>query len=228
MNDLAPRPSTPGAARSERGGDTRQRLLEAAIEVFGRQGFEAGTRALVAHAGVNLAAIPYHFGSKQGLYLAAADHIAAQIGERVGPAVARAQGRLRDGPLDREGARALLFDLLEAFARMLVRPESAAWARFIVREQMEPTAAFERLYEGFIGRAFATITLLIGRISGEDAASETVRLKAVALVGQVLVLRAARTTVLRQLGWSEVGEAEFAAIRGLIRRALTAIEEGGG
>ena len=30
----------------------------------------------------------------------------------------------------------------------MVRPESAAWARFIVREQMEPTEAFDVLYGG--------------------------------------------------------------------------------
>jgi TetR/AcrR family transcriptional regulator, regulator of cefoperazone and chloramphenicol sensitivity len=226
MNDIAPPSRSPRPTRAERGEDTRQRLLEAAIEVFGRQGFEAATRTLAATAGVNLAAIPYHFGGKQGLYLAAADHIAAQIGERVGPAVTRAGERLRAGTLDGEEARALLQGLLEAFARMLVRPESASWTRFIVREQMEPTAAFERLYDGFIGRTFATITLLIGRITGEEPASQAVRLKAVALIGQVLVLRAARTTVMRQLGWSEVGEDEFARIRGLITDAVAALGEG--
>ncbi|HEX6141368.1 MAG TPA: TetR family transcriptional regulator, partial [Geminicoccaceae bacterium] len=60
------RPSS-GRARGERGEATRERLLLAAIDVFGRRGFEASTRELAGAAGVNLAAIPYHFGSKHGL-----------------------------------------------------------------------------------------------------------------------------------------------------------------
>src|SRR3546814_4367559 len=71
----------------DRGEETRQRLLDAAIDVFGRRGYEgASTRALAGAAGANLAAIPYHFGGKEGLYLAAATHIAEQIGGRMGPA----------------------------------------------------------------------------------------------------------------------------------------------
>jgi len=57
-------------ARSE---DTRARMVGAAIDVFGKVGYEASsTRLLVDRAGINLSAIPYHFGGKHGLYLAAA------------------------------------------------------------------------------------------------------------------------------------------------------------
>lgn len=213
------------ASRPERGQETRQKLLLAAIEVFGRQGFEASTRALANAAGVNLAAIPYHFGGKEGLYLAAAEHIADQITRRVGPTVAGARSRLRQSeragaPLDRQAARALLLDILEAFARMLIREESASWARFIIREQMEPSAAFERLYEGFIRRTFETITSLIAQITDLEPRSQAVRLKALSLIGRVLIFRAARATVLRQLEWDTVGDEEFAAIRGLIRESV--------
>lgn len=54
-----------------RGEDTRRRILEAALEIFAAQGYEgASTRALAERAGVNLPAIQYYFGSKEGLYLA--------------------------------------------------------------------------------------------------------------------------------------------------------------
>jgi AcrR family transcriptional regulator len=216
-------------ARAERGEETRQRLLQAAIEVFGRQGFEAGTRALSQRAGVNLAAIPYHFGSKQGLYVAAAEHIAVQIRSRIGPALERARHELEDqggAPLDAARARVLLRDVLEAFARMLVQAESASWARFIIREQMEPSEAFERLYSGLIHPTFGTIAALVGRITGRDPKDEEVRLQVPKLIGQVLIFRAARATVLRGLGWSGIGEREFAAIRGLIQASIDALDAG--
>ena len=51
---------------------TREALLDSAERLFAARGYEAvGTREIVADAGANLAAIKYHFGSKQDLYLAA-------------------------------------------------------------------------------------------------------------------------------------------------------------
>ena len=60
-----------------RSAHTRARLIEAAIEVIGAVGFDAGsTRALAKAANANLSAIPCHFGGKKELYLAAAEAIA--------------------------------------------------------------------------------------------------------------------------------------------------------
>ena len=52
--------------------DTRQRLLDATRECLGRKGLAATTsRDITGTAGVNLAAITYHFGSKDALVAAA-------------------------------------------------------------------------------------------------------------------------------------------------------------
>ena len=48
--------------------DTRQRILDAAERLFGEQGYGATSlRHIIAEAGVNLAAIHYHFGTKENL-----------------------------------------------------------------------------------------------------------------------------------------------------------------
>ncbi|MHC5046996.1 MAG: TetR/AcrR family transcriptional regulator [Planctomycetota bacterium] len=50
--------------------DTRGSLLDAAEELFSRKGYAAvGIREITDAAGVNIAAIKYHFGSKSELYL---------------------------------------------------------------------------------------------------------------------------------------------------------------
>lgn len=50
------------------GGATRRRLLEAAEELFSERGFErVSVRDVTEKAGANVAAINYHFGSREGL-----------------------------------------------------------------------------------------------------------------------------------------------------------------
>ena len=71
----SPRPTKP-----DRGDVTREKLLTSSIDVFGRYGFDgATTRMLAETAGVNLQAIPYYFGGKEGLYIAAAEHLSSII-----------------------------------------------------------------------------------------------------------------------------------------------------
>lgn len=48
--------------------DTKERLLDVAERLFAEEGFEAvSLRAITAEAGANLAAVNYHFGSKEAL-----------------------------------------------------------------------------------------------------------------------------------------------------------------
>lgn len=52
--------------------DTKRRLLEAAAEVFATKGYWAATNADICEkAGANTAAVNYHFGSKDNLYVEA-------------------------------------------------------------------------------------------------------------------------------------------------------------
>jgi AcrR family transcriptional regulator len=61
---------------------TQTQILDAAEKLFARQGFEATSlRAIIADAGVNLAAIHYHFRSKEGLVRAVLQRRLAPINE---------------------------------------------------------------------------------------------------------------------------------------------------
>jgi AcrR family transcriptional regulator len=52
--------------------DTRQRLLDAAERIFAEKGYEGATvREIVTLANANIAAINYHFGDKERLYIEA-------------------------------------------------------------------------------------------------------------------------------------------------------------
>lgn len=55
------------AVPSDRDLNTRARIRDAAIRVFGEQGFDAGIRTVATAAGVSPGLVNHHFGSKQGL-----------------------------------------------------------------------------------------------------------------------------------------------------------------
>jgi len=197
------------------------RLLSTAIDVFGRQGLEgASTRAIAAAAGTTMSMITYHHGGKEGLYLAAARSIAEQIGERITPAFAAA-ARM-GGADDAAAASAQIVALVDEFAHVMVRPESAAWARFIVREQMEPTPAFDILYGGVMGRLIDHFSALLDRVAGGRLGPAEARLRTIAIVGQALAFRFARATVLRATGWADIGAEEGDAVRRVVRTHTTA------
>src|SRR5690349_7711707 len=67
----ASRPARKGVALDATSADTKTRILDAAEQLFMEHGFEATSlRSLTAAAGVNLAAVNYHFGSKEELFQA--------------------------------------------------------------------------------------------------------------------------------------------------------------
>jgi AcrR family transcriptional regulator len=225
--------SAPAEFVGDRGDATRQKLLTAAIDVFGQYGFDGTTtRALASAAGVNLQAIPYYFGGKEGLYLAAAEHLAALISSHVGSRRQQVQDCLaeiqRDGrPVTQEEARALLTALLNTLAEVMVSEKSRAWARFLIREQMAPTEAFSRIYEAVMRPIVETVRRLVGVLLDLPPTSEQAGLRALSLIGSVMVFRVANAAVLRQLDWSEMGPQELDAIRANVSDIVRALQGGG-
>jgi TetR/AcrR family transcriptional regulator len=68
---------------SERGSDTRTRILDAALTEFATHGLAGARTDRIANAaGVNKALLYYYFDSKENLYLAALEMISAKIRDR--------------------------------------------------------------------------------------------------------------------------------------------------
>jgi AcrR family transcriptional regulator len=208
-------------ARHDRGAETRARLIEAALDVFGRFGFEgATTRQIAREAGANLAAIVYHFGSKEALHIAVAEHIVGRISALLGPVLQRMADPV--AVASPAAARQALTGVVGAWADILLgTAEAERWARFIVREQMQPTAAFEILFP-FMGGAHALAVRLVAAATGRPEDDET-RIRVFTLLGQVLVFRVAQTLVLRRMGWQAIGSDERRLIRTAVEANIDAI-----
>ncbi len=121
--------------------ETRERLLEAAGEVFAERGFrDATVREICEKANANVAAVNYHFGDKEELYAAVfeyAQHCAvAQFDKMLSPAMP-AEERLRG----------LVRGVLVRFFDQ-GRP---AWlGKLVAREMIDPTKALDSLVNGQI------------------------------------------------------------------------------
>ena len=214
----------------------RDRLLNAAVDVFGRLGFEAATtRAIAAAAGTNVQAISYYFNGKEGLYEAAAEYLGRRIGtEHTRTLRTRIAHRLDDvrqqnETIGKDEATALLEQLASALLSIFLNKESEPWARFIIREQMEPTLAFRHLYEQLMKPVLDLTARLVALLLDEpDPSSRYVRLRALSFVGSLLVFRFGHATLLDHVGDPNSDTDVATAMNALARDLAASFHRDGG
>ncbi len=201
---------------------TRQALIRAGLDLFGRNGFDAtSTREIAQAAKVNSAGIAYHFGGKDGLRQACAEAIIARIQAVLlggGPSVAMAVD-----PADRDMAAEQLLSLVDRMVAFLTTaPESELIARFVVREMLTPGPAFETIYGGLFEPVHRRVCQVWAAATGMAPEAPATRLAVFAAIGQVVYFRIARPAVTRRMGWDGVGPDEARAIADTVRRSVRA------
>ena len=199
----------------DRDRDTRQRLIDAGLEIFGTYNLEgATTRQLAELAGVNQAAIPYYFGGKEGLYFAVIEHLFSANFAVIGPVVTALQAELATKKATKDQALALLKKLLNTMLeRILARKASSTWARIIMREQMQPTQAFSLIYEKGIRRVHEAVAMLLAIILEKKPTDRRVILRSHMVVGQILIFLAGRETIRRRLNLTGYTDEEVKEIK---------------
>lgn len=208
-----------------RGEKTRDGLLAAAMEIFGRAGYDAASnRAIADAAGANQALIGYHFGSKRGLYLAVFEHISEQMQLELLPRVAAVGEQIAtikiSDPDRRERCVAAIEAVLGAVFDILTRPESKTWARLVMREQQDPTDAFEILYENVMQHLLGTLSQLAAMAEGVEEETDATRLRGIFLASQILVFVMAPAVVGRHMGWTEGAPGNVEIVKEQLHRIL--------
>jgi AcrR family transcriptional regulator len=203
---------------------TRAALTRAALRLFGKQGFEGtSTREIAAAAKANIGSIAYHFGGKEGLRLAVADHIAGTMQAIAGQAMGAVPAPGDAAATPEEAERQLLAALERMVAFMVARPEAGEIIQFMLREMAQPTAALDRIYEGVFAPTHERICRIWEQATGEPAQSERTRLTVFTMIGQVLYFRIGREVVVRRMGWDGIGDAEAGKILDVARDNLKAV-----
>jgi AcrR family transcriptional regulator len=207
--------------RSER---TRQRLIEVAVEVFSELGFEAAsTRTIVERAQANLVSIPYYFGSKLGLYHAAAEYIGSNIAERFRPACDRARQGLLDSGSTHDEILSKFTEFIVEFSHIMLGADTpGSWGQFIYREQFDPTEAFEILHTKFaplLEMGFEYVS----RLTERPADAPETRIQFMAILSMIRFTRVDRASVLRIMGWKSFGQQETRIVENMLRHNMHAL-----
>lgn len=223
---VPPGKPTPAQSPANIPGDgTRERILDAALELFGERGLHAASvRDVAKLARANVAAISYHFGGKEELYRAVATYIAGLIGDRV--AERAPQVVLSPPPETPEAALAELDIVMETVVDVLVGSEDMRRvARFVLREQMQPSPAFDIIYDSVMQRLHERVCLAFGIATGTDGQSEAVRLRVFLLIGQAIFLRVGEAVVLRRLGLERYDERLLGEVKTMLKQHVRLIVE---
>jgi AcrR family transcriptional regulator len=222
--------ATPAAGRvrpgtQQRGDDTRLRILQAALRVFAAEGYEgASTRTLAQSANVNLPALQYYFGSKEGLYRAVIDHIGENVERAFAPVTEQIHAGLGDGDISRRQLIDLLCQLLDAFVALVTDQTSPDWearAQFFARAEIEQQSALDALHQRVMRQIVEPCAMLIGRLTDQPPDAEETLLRTVAIIGQVSVFCHRKAHQI--LGWQHLDEARVRAIQAMVREHTRAI-----
>ncbi len=136
-----------------RSASTPMRIVQVAGPIFAEKGRRETTiRDIVQAAGVNQAAVNYHFRDKDGLYaevLRVATHTAAE------------QEPTDDAPADQR-----LRELVRSSVERVLGNERQAWhTRLMVRELEEPSPAFLSLMDDIVGRIMPRVERIVAELN---------------------------------------------------------------
>jgi AcrR family transcriptional regulator len=197
--------STPHHAESARGAQARDRMLLAALDLFGRHGFDATTTRMVAQqASMNLGAIPYYFGAKEDLYAQAAAFLADFIESQQRQSLETMRACAASTP-DKQALIDLLATHLVGLANTLLADQvPASWVQFFLRAQTECHSGHDLISLRVLQPLQAGVCEVLAKITGRLADDTATRVLAFILVQQVMCLRLFDGALKGHLGWDDI------------------------
>lgn len=162
-----PRRSTDPSSQSstDQGPGTRRRLLDTAAQLFAERAYrDVAIRDICERACTNIAAVNYHFGSKQKLHRAAIDHARERALQQMAAQPAQSGAQT---PADK-----LRKHLRCTIGRAFEQGPASWYVRIVLRELAEPTAALKQTIDEHIAPPQRKLEGIIAQVLNEDPDSE--------------------------------------------------------
>jgi len=168
--------------------ETRQRLLEAAGEVFAEVGFAKATvRDICRRAGANVAAVNYHFRDKEGLYVEVV-RFAQQYAMTAAPPAAL--------PMESATPEEQLRLFIRTFLFGAIGKGRLAWhGKMMAREMSEPTGMLDRIVTEVIRPRATMLEGILRRLLGPAATQWRIEACARSVVSQCIFYHLCRPVI---------------------------------
>ncbi len=172
--------------------DVKNRIIEAAGEIFADCGFrETTVREICRRAGVNLAAVNYHFGDKERLYMAVIKHYRE---------IAVQKYSQNDSVRAHDPYDVQLIAFIKSFMfHILGEGHESCFGKLMSRELIEPTSALDVIIEEEFRPFFNRLNAIIRQLLGKEIGEEKVVLCAMSILGQCLYFKHSRPVIRRLL-----------------------------
>jgi AcrR family transcriptional regulator len=176
--------------------ETREKLLQAAIQVFSESGYEGSTvRMICRRAGVNIALVSYHFGDKLALYRAVIRYVTDSDAR-----MELIRRSAQEGSSPEEALRLLIRSLLERL--IAKKAQSGLHFRLMLNELANPTTVLTDEIEATIRPLYDHVRAAVGSIIQLPADHVKTRLCTNSIIGQIAHYIHARPIVARL--WPEM------------------------
>ena len=163
------------------GVDTYHKLLSAASEVFAEKGYRDTTIAEICRrARSNVAAVNYHFGSKDELYIAVWKNAFEEALRMYPP-----DGGLPKETSPEERLRAFNYSVLH---RILDEGRLGLAGQILLREMSNPTDAVQRIHEDIIRPLRESTRQIIRQLLGSEATEQQITFCAMSVIHQCLAI----------------------------------------
>jgi AcrR family transcriptional regulator len=216
------RRTAPGYSR---GAQTRERIINVALELFGQQGYErVSMRDIAAKAQVNATVLHYYFEGKRGLHLACVEHIHERSKQLLQDVLDQARQAMAA-----KTSRAALIEIVcliyeRSAEYLLTNPEFEIWSDFMGWDNHAKVPHKSRkLLEQRLRLDFMQLMWdLIGKITGKGSEDEDTRIRALTLGAQLAVFELAPRRSLSDIGWTVVDERALKKFMSIVRQQTTA------
>jgi AcrR family transcriptional regulator len=229
MTDVLKNPQT--ATRS-RGAESRERQIVVAAELFASRGFNGvSVRDVAAAADVNVAAISYHFGGKQGLYQAALERLMEEMAPVGRPVIEHINGLFEDGPPDKLVLRESMEFVVRHILSTMLSGDLPQWVtQTVLREFQQPTPDYRPMLDERVLPLHQAIRRLVAAALDIDSTTPNAILSSHAVMGQIMVFAATRGVILEELAWNDFSDGRLeqvieAASAGVLRAIGLQIEQ---